>query len=40
VDRTGAPVGPTAAGFGAALSLAIGLLWFLWRNRPLLQQPG
>jgi len=40
VDRAGAPVGPTAAGFGAALSLAIGLLWFLWRNRPLLQQPG
>ena len=40
VDRAGTPVGPTAAGFGAALSLAIGLLWFLWRNRPLLQQPG
>ena len=38
VDRTGAPVGPTAAGFGAALSLAIGLLWLLWRNRPSLQQ--
>ena len=36
VDRTGAPVGPTAAGFGAALSLAIGLLWLLWRNRPSL----
>jgi LPLT family lysophospholipid transporter-like MFS transporter len=36
VDRAGAPVGATAAGFGAALSLAIGLLWLLWR-RPSLQ---
>jgi LPLT family lysophospholipid transporter-like MFS transporter len=38
VDRAGAPVGATAAGFGAALSFAIGLLWLLWRNRPSLQQ--
>jgi LPLT family lysophospholipid transporter-like MFS transporter len=36
VDRAGAPAGATAAGFGAALSLAIGLLWLLWR-RPSLQ---
>jgi MFS transporter, LPLT family, lysophospholipid transporter len=34
VDRAGAPVGATAAAFGAALSLAIGVLWILWRNRP------
>jgi LPLT family lysophospholipid transporter-like MFS transporter len=34
VDRAGAPVGGTAAAFGAALSLAIGVLWILWRNRP------
>ena len=38
VDRAGAPVGATAAAFGAALSLAIGVLWILWRNRPQLQQ--
>jgi LPLT family lysophospholipid transporter-like MFS transporter len=38
VDRAGAPVGATAAGFGAALSLAIGVLWLLWRNRPSLEQ--
>lgn len=37
VDRAGAPVGATAAGFGAALSVAIALLWLLWR-RPSLQQ--
>lgn len=37
VDRAGAPVGATAAAFGAALSLAIGVLWILWRNRPQLQ---
>jgi MFS transporter, LPLT family, lysophospholipid transporter len=38
VDRAGAPVGATAAAFGAVLSLAIGVLWILWRNRPQLQQ--
>ena len=38
VDRAGAPVGATAAAFGAALSLAIGVLWIQWRNRPQLQQ--
>ena len=38
VDRAGAPVGATAAAFGAALSLAIGILWIQWRNRPSLQQ--
>ena len=38
VDRAGAPAGATAAGFGAALSIAIGLLWMQWRNRPSLQQ--
>ena len=38
VDRAGAPVGATAAGFGAALSLAIGVLWIQWRNRPSVPQ--
>jgi len=38
VDRAGAPVGATAAGFGAALSVAIGILWLQWRNRPSVQQ--
>lgn len=38
VDRAGAPAGATAAGFGAALSVTIGLLWMQWRNRPSLQQ--
>ena len=38
VERAGAPVGTTAAAFGAALSLAIGVLWIQWRNRPQLQQ--
>jgi LPLT family lysophospholipid transporter-like MFS transporter len=38
VDRAGAPVGATAAGFGAALSVTIALLWVQWRNRPSLQQ--
>ena len=37
-ERAGAPVGTTAAAFGAALSLAIGVLWIQWRNRPQLQQ--
>jgi LPLT family lysophospholipid transporter-like MFS transporter len=38
VDRAGAPVGVTAAGFGAVLSVAIALLWTQWRSRPPLQQ--
>jgi hypothetical protein len=38
VDRAGAPAGATAAGFGAALSVTIGILWMQWRNRPSLQQ--
>ncbi len=32
-ERAGAPVTATAAGFGAALSLAIGILWMQWRTR-------